>query len=225
LFVQAIAKNRGVSVDTVLQDMADGRLFIGEQAISAGLVDGVSTLDALIVKLNQDRTRSTSTRASAKPRPAAAGVANAAQPTPIPVSKGKDMPSTREQLAAESPELLSSLLAEGADQERTRIQAVEGQLIRGHEALIQTLKFDGKSTAGDAAMAVLAAERNTRNAAAQALASDAPAAIALKPIASVEKTALTRADIDTAAKAHMAANPGTDYIAAVKHVQAQHAQA
>jgi ClpP class serine protease len=40
-------------VDTVLAKMADGRIFLGKQAIEAGLVDGVRTLDGLIAELNQ----------------------------------------------------------------------------------------------------------------------------------------------------------------------------
>lgn len=40
--------NRRVSTKRVLSDMADGRIFIGRQAIRAGLVDGVSTLPKII---------------------------------------------------------------------------------------------------------------------------------------------------------------------------------
>jgi signal peptide peptidase SppA len=207
LFVSAVAKNRGVSTDTVLQDMADGRIFIGQQAIDAGLVDGVSTLDALVQQLNQSRSSGTS--------PRSAGAAQQAKP----ISKGAEMPITREQLAAEAPDVLAAVQAEGASAERARIQAVEGQLIPGHEALINTLKFDGKSGPGDAAMAVNAAEKQARSAQAAALASDAPAALPLVPAASVETKPATRADLDLAAKAYMAAHPGTDYVAAFKQVQ------
>lgn len=209
LFVSAVAQQRGASEDKVLKDMADGRVFIGQQAIDAGLVDGVSTLDALVAQLNRERASAS----SASPR---AGAARAALH-----SQGTSMPITREQLAAEAPELLASVMAEGAAAERARIQAVEGQLIPGHEALINTLKFDGKSSAGDAAMAVLAADKAKRDAHAQALAGDAPAALPLAAAATVHKPAapLTRADLDAKAKAHMAANPGTDYVAAVKHIE------
>ena len=48
IFVDQVAKHRGVSSEIVLKNMADGRIFIGKQAITAGLVDGVSTLDRLI---------------------------------------------------------------------------------------------------------------------------------------------------------------------------------
>ena len=48
IFVDQVAKQRGVSSETVLKNMADGRIFIGKQSLTAGLVDGVSTLDRLI---------------------------------------------------------------------------------------------------------------------------------------------------------------------------------
>lgn len=220
LFVQAVATQRGVSVDKVLSDMADGRMFIGEQAINAGLVDGVATLDELVAKLNQDRTRGAfSGRSSSLPSKtfSSAGVAPKADLKP----QGLIMTITREQLAAEAPELLQSVMAEGASAERARIEAVEGQLIPGHEALINTLKFDGKSTPGDAAMAVNAAEKQSRTAMAVALASDAPNALPLAPAATVampEAKEKTKTEIDAEAKAYVKANPGTTYVAAVKHI-------
>jgi len=45
IFVEDIAKFRGVSTETVLPKMAEGRVFIGKQAVDAGLVDGISTYD------------------------------------------------------------------------------------------------------------------------------------------------------------------------------------
>ncbi|MEO8153569.1 MAG: S49 family peptidase [Rhizobacter sp.] len=168
LFVNAVAVNRGVSEDKVLSDMADGRVFIGQQAIDAGLVDGVSTLAALVAQLNQER-------------------AGAAQPKPT--SKGSAMSLTREQLAAQEPALLSAVLAEGATAERARIQAVESALIPGHEALIASMKFDGKSSGGDAALAVNAAERAARAHAATALANEAPKPVPSAAAPSVEPRA------------------------------------
>ena len=106
--------------------------------------------------------------------------------------------------------------------ERDRIKAVEDQLIPGHEALILSLKFDGKSSGGDAAQAVLAAERMVRGVHAAALAADAPSALLLTPPAAVppaDDKPLTRAELDAKAKLHMAANPGTDYVSAVKFIQ------
>lgn len=49
--------------------------------------------------------------------------------------------------------------AAGAKAERERIQAVRAQAMPGHEKLIDTLAFDGKTTGPEAAVAVLDAER------------------------------------------------------------------
>ena len=51
VFVDAVARNRRTTSKRVLSDMADGRIFIGKQAISNGLVDGVSTLSAIITDI------------------------------------------------------------------------------------------------------------------------------------------------------------------------------
>jgi signal peptide peptidase SppA len=171
-FINDIAANRGVSVDEVLTRMADGRVFVGRQAIEAGLVDGVATLEDLIAAINQQQ--------------APAGVARAAN------QKGQIM--TLDQMRAEHPDLVAAIVAEstegmiaaadlqqqiataraeGAAGERARIQAVEEQLIPGHEALIAALKFDGQTTAATAAQQVLAAEKGARTAALSVIESSA----------------------------------------------------
>ncbi len=171
VFVADVAAQRGVSEKIVLKSMADGRVFIGQQALDAGLVDGVSTLDALVVKLNRSRLQG------------GLGTRVDVRTTSL---KGLDMKLTHETLAAEAPELLAAIQIEaraegnaeglraGAEAERARIQAVEGQLIAGHDALIASLKFDGKTTGPEAAVAVLAAEKTLRGNALAKLRADAP---------------------------------------------------
>ena len=96
----------------------------------------------------------------------------------------------RETLKQQHPALFAQLenefLAIGAATERSRIQAVESALIPGHEALVAALKFDGKTTGGDAALAINKAERDIRTAQAKASHDDAPAPLALTPKATVE---------------------------------------
>lgn len=213
LFVGAVADHRGVSTDAVLADMADGRIFTGQQAVDAGLVDGIMTFDALIAKLNDDR-KSASRILVPSRAPAAT--------TTTPVNKGKTM-STIEEIQAAHPQVADALRAEGAATERARIQAVEGQLIPGHEALIATLKFDGTSSAGDAAIAVLAAERKSHAAHASATNAEAPKPVAQTPAPAVAVTEpgaenLTREELDAKAKAYMAEHPGATYVAAFKAV-------
>ena len=43
LFIETVARNRDVSAGTVKTDMADGRIFIGQQAVDAGLADESGT--------------------------------------------------------------------------------------------------------------------------------------------------------------------------------------
>lgn len=150
IFVEAVAQNRGVSVEAVLENMADGRIFVGQRAVDAGLVDGVSTMSALMAQLVAGHFG----------RKTGAGVAQ---------SKQKEQAMlTKEIVAQEHPEIAEAFRAEGmaagiekgAQQERQRIKDVEEQALLGHDALIAKLKFDGKTTGPEAAVQVLAAERS-----------------------------------------------------------------
>ena len=69
-------------------------------------------------------------------------------------------------------------LVAGAQAETQRIKDIEALLIPGHEALIQTLKFDGKTTAAEAAIKLVQAENAVRQNAVEALAVDG-----VKPVA------------------------------------------
>lgn len=117
---------------------------------------------------------------------------------------------------------LEAKLAAAPGLEQARIQGIEAQAIPGHEELILSLKFDGKSTAGDAAMAVLAAERQSRSAMATALAAEAPKPLPLAAPPAVNlaapDAAKTPEELHAATMLHMAANPGVAFVAAYKAV-------
>lgn len=60
------------------------------------------------------------------------------------------------------PHQFAAYLAEGARRERERIKgiyAIADDLVRGHQALIDRMAFDGISSAEDVAMAVMSEER------------------------------------------------------------------
>lgn len=152
IFVGQVAKARGTTVEKVLEDMADGRVFIGQQAVQAGLVDGVSTLDGLIANLKQR----------------AAGVA---------ANQNQGANMDLETLKAEYPDLAQAIAADGAAAERARIADVEAQALPGHADLVAQFKADGKTTGPEAAAAILAAERAKLGNMAAALAADAPAPV------------------------------------------------
>lgn len=60
VFVDTVARNRQASVEQVLADMADGRDFIGKQAVDAGLADVVGTMETAIelalIMVNDNQT-------------------------------------------------------------------------------------------------------------------------------------------------------------------------
>ena len=196
VFATAMAKNLGVSVDIVLDRMADGRVFIGQQAIDCGLVSGFSTVDAMVEQLATNPAKFASRRkavfAVGSPSPKPAG-AQAAAITNEPVSltpvinlKGStmDMKELKEQhpalfahIETENAAAVAAATTAGATAEAARISGVRATTLPGHEKLVETLAFDGKTTPAEAALAVNAAHRASLTAAAAAHAADAPKAL------------------------------------------------
>lgn len=170
LFVADVAANRGVTPETVLAQMADGRMFIGQQAIDAGLVDRITSLDALIADLNASAAQS--------------------QRTPALAVSPMDPRDIAASWAAENPEAAALLRAEGAISERDRIAAVRAVSLPGHEALIETLAADGHTSGEQAAVLVVAAENERQKQAATLRLSDAVAPLshaeAPEPMKAVE---------------------------------------
>ncbi len=74
VFLSAVARNRGEDLETVQQEMAEGRVFLGRTAIDAGLADGMATLDQTMADLG--------TPAPPLPSAAAPAIARAVAPAP-----------------------------------------------------------------------------------------------------------------------------------------------
>lgn len=195
LFVDAVAAHRGVGVETVIAQMADGQTFIGQQGIDAGLVDGIQTMPQIIAALNADYATSLAhpghVRGSMLPK----GKTSLAPIAFVPSPKGVRT-MDRQQLAAEHPALVESILAEGrvagATAERDRILAIEGAAIPGHDALVATLKADSTVSAGDAALQILAAERQVNTKMAAAHQAEAPVPVPQNAAATHAPTAAER---------------------------------
>ena len=56
MFVEAVAVNRGVSVETVLEDFGKGGMLTPRDALAAGMVDGVESFDGLVKSLSTAQT-------------------------------------------------------------------------------------------------------------------------------------------------------------------------
>ena len=127
-----------------------------------------------------------------------------------------DRATLEQQHPALFAQLQAELAASGAAAERQRIAAVlaVGDGLPGHEKLLTTMAYDGKSTAADASLAVLAAEKATRAAALAAHTADAPPPA--KPSAAPQDApAKTKQQQVAEAQAH-AKEHGTDLVTALK---------
>jgi capsid assembly protease len=148
VFVEEVAQFRAASVDTVLAQMADGRVFLGKQAIEAGLVDGVSTLSVLVAQMNEDRRSWTP----------GAGAASISQPI-----TSQESTMDLKELREKHPELAQALNDEGqkagAAAELTRVIGCLDAAIPGYEALARESALDGKSTPGETALKINSAQK------------------------------------------------------------------
>jgi capsid assembly protease len=246
VFVDTVAEQRGVSSDAVLERMADGRVFIGQQAIDAGLADGFATVDAIVEQLATNPAKFAARRkavfalggvavsGSAEETeggvPPSAGVQiGGFENEPVPLAHSetqpKGVPMDRKTLEEQHPVLFAQLKNEftaegetagktaGAAAELQRIQDVRAQGLPGHEALIETLAMDGKTTGAEAAAAVVAAERAQRASAAAAFDNDAPPAVDTS--AAPANVPLDAAQQAAQAKAY-AKEHGVGFVAAMK---------
>ncbi len=188
MFVQTVAKHRGISVESIKN--TEAAVYRGEQAVAIGLADRVSTTDVLIVELAAKRSSRIYPASSASVSADTSKNANLSGTQQV---STESLNSTKgvttmnlEELRKSHPDLCAALVEEGrtagfeagATAELTRIKDVEAQSMAGHETLITNLKFDGKTTGPQAAVQVLAAEKTLQSKAAANLAAAAPEALA-----------------------------------------------
>jgi capsid assembly protease len=147
VFVENVARNRKVSIDTVLSDFGQGSLCVGIHAVKKNMADRIGSLEQLI----QEKTAIVPAPPFYQPQ---------REKTMTEILNSVSAPQiTADTLAQQHPDVVQTLRVDAAQQERERIQAVEAQSMPGHEVLIQALKFDGKTSGAEAAMQVLAAEK------------------------------------------------------------------
>ena len=171
VFFQTVARNRHVTTDAVLSDFGQGGLLVGSDAVKAGMADRIGSLEHLLTDLSNRTNKGKGAKKMSE------------------TVKSETPAITVEYLTQHYPTIAESLCLEGATFERERIRAVEAQSMPGHEALIQALKFDGKTTGAEAAIKVLAAEKTLRSTSLQNFRADAPAPLPMPGIQYAEKNA------------------------------------
>jgi signal peptide peptidase SppA len=169
VFVESVSKARGRSVEQILE-AADGRIFLGQQAIDAGLADEMSTLQSIINSLKEEHKMDQITLREKHPElyqkiadeNRLIGAAEAKEPA---LAEGRELGKAEGFTA-------------GAEAERERIRSIEAARVEGYEDIITAMKFDGAKTAADAKDAILEAVRQTNADALKKITDDA-----IKPVA------------------------------------------
>jgi signal peptide peptidase SppA len=145
VFVEDVARMKALSVDQVLT-MADGKIFIGTQAVEIGLVDGVATYETVIEKLKGELNMELSELKTKYPDLYQSVLAEGhalGKSDGIAIGKADGQ-------------------KEGAEAERKRLTDMEALLIPGHESLLASCKADANCTAADFAMKQSVAEKTLR---------------------------------------------------------------
>lgn len=144
--VNDISARRGLNPREIVDMQA--KVFIGQQAIERGLVDGVSTIDALLSEMSGETSIFSN---------------NPNQQVKMDLDELKTKhPELVEQIENSAISGVSSQVTAAAKKERERIAGITEACFPGQEALRDELIADGKTTPGEAAMRFNAAEKQTR---------------------------------------------------------------
>jgi ClpP class serine protease len=171
VFINDVAEFRGVTVEKVLSDFGQGGLLLGQAAVDAGMADRVGTFEEIIEGVSFMAVSKEITAASLR----------------------ADYPDVHEAVIKEAKEAAfnEGLLAgreKGRQDEVARIKSVKEQSIPGHEALIESLMFDGSSTGADAALKIVQAEKTLRSEKNSEFMSSAPTPVETPPAETAKST-------------------------------------
>lgn len=158
VFIDKVARNRGVSREAVLENFGRGGVFVGRAAVEAGLADRIGSFEGVISEL---QSRASGTVVAI----AAAGSTNNQEvqmdnSNGAPAAVNQPVNLTADQVVAQHPEAAQAIRAEGEREgraaERERIRAILGaEEADGRAELAQHLAFE-TDMAADAAVAMLA---------------------------------------------------------------------
>lgn len=132
-FIQAVATNRKVSVETVKDKFGQGDLLISDEALAAGMIDKIQDFEDLMSELKTENF-----------------------PRENQITKKQGAKMTADEIKAQYPESYNAIFSAGATAERERIQNIEASIPKGFENVetLNTLKFDGVSNAKDVKVAL-----------------------------------------------------------------------
>jgi signal peptide peptidase SppA len=152
LFLDGVAAGRGRKVKTVQEEMAEGRIFIGKQALKAGLIDQIGNFnDALALAR---------AKGGAMPKNITREVLKAENPELFQVLLAEGAASvTLESLLAKDSQAADKFRVEGVTRERARVLEI---LVMEGDAKISIAAIEAGTPALEVAPALLKAEKEGR---------------------------------------------------------------
>ncbi|MBX9456136.1 MAG: S49 family peptidase [Rhizobium sp.] len=160
MFVEALARHRGVAVETILETYGQGLVFAAPAALSRGMIDAIMPFEQVLAGMADPLDVD-------QPDPDPAAVSTHAQPkqesvmTALNSSTAAAVILTMAALKADYPGLVADLHAEGAENEFKRLTAIDELAagLVGVDKLVGELKADRKITPEAAAGKLLAASK------------------------------------------------------------------
>lgn len=175
VFINTVARNRGVTADVVLSDFGQGGVFVGSDAVAAGLANRVATYESLHAELEAQygsRRRIGSLLPSLPSAALRSARSITSKESRMPPTTDPEAPSTVAELAAAFPEQVTQIRAAAATAERERITAISALAEPGLEALIRAAQADPTCSADAAARRILEHQRQAKSDRLGALAED-----------------------------------------------------
>jgi ClpP class serine protease len=152
VFVENLARNRGVDRDTVLNKFGQGDMFVGAQCVAQGLADRVGTFDAVLTEMiaeNKNRKWK------------GVGMTKISQ-----TATGNEVSGQADEGIAKAVEAAK---LEGIQAEQTRVKAIKALPHKGMEAFVEAHMYDDGMTAEKMAVEILKEQEKVRGAQASSI--------------------------------------------------------
>lgn len=173
VFVAKVARNRGVSEDTVLSDFGQGDVMVASKAVDAGLIDGLGSFESVLAELaapQQEELFSTSAPAAVGHSTRKEGHMYLTNEAPAAGEEQRQFEATADNITRLCPEAAEALRAEGEQRvevpdaaaavtaERERVAGIINcEEAQGREGLAQQLALTEGMTV-ESAQRILAAQ-------------------------------------------------------------------
>lgn len=151
VFINTVARNRGVSYDTVIEKFGQGSVLVGQSAVDAGLADEIGTIESVIAEYNNKNVN----------KPLFYGglmdieELKAKFPETYKAAFTFGKTAGIEEEKAASANAVAAAKIQGAEDERTRIRGIMSLKVPGAEAVVEENLFKAEATKETVAVAIL----------------------------------------------------------------------